>query len=130
MTNREIYRLALHLLAQQADSEENEDLEERAPYLLASFCSEASEVDRYLRQSEGLGGAVHFTRVCIGLDEPFPLLERLAPLGGLYLAAMLALDEDNDLSDRLYERYCDGMTALQCGIPAAVESITNLYDSV
>lgn len=127
MKNREIYRLALRLLAQQPESEETEDWEERAPYFIASFCCEASEVDRYLRQSLNMSGTVDFTRVWIDLDESFPLSDRLAPLGGLYLAAMLILDEDNELSDRLYERYCDGMTALRCGIPATVESIADLY---
>ena len=130
MKNREIYELSLSLLAQQIDSTENEDLEERAPFLLASFCSEACELDRYLRQRAGLGGACDFEKVRIDLDEDFPLLERLAPLAGLYLAAMLIIDEDDTLSDTLYDRYCDGMTALRCGIPCAVETIANAYPSL
>lgn len=130
MKNREIYELSLSLLAQQIDSAENDDFEERAPFLIASFCAEACELDRYLRQGAGIGGARDFERVRVDLDEDFPLLERLAPLAGLYLAAMLVIDEDGTLSDTLYERYCDGMTALRCGIPCAVEEIVNAYPSL
>ena len=127
MINRTIYENALRLLAQSTAEGENPDFEERAPFLLASFCSEAQEVDHYLRMRTGDRPASDFEKVWLPLDEEFPLSERLAPLACLYLASLLILEEDGELSDRLYDRYCDGITAIWNGIPSVVESITQEY---
>lgn len=127
MINREIYEAALRVLAQSSADGENEDYEERAPYLIASFCSEAEEIDRYLRRAMGMAAAESFGRVWLALEEEFPLLERLAPVACLYLAAMLVLEENGDLSDTLYERYCDAISSLRNGIPAVLESIADRY---
>ena len=48
MTNRDIYLRALSIIGESCDAEENEDYEERAPYLLAAFCTEAKEIDFHL----------------------------------------------------------------------------------
>ncbi|MBQ9783399.1 MAG: hypothetical protein IJW44_02655 [Clostridia bacterium] len=127
MTNREIYENSLRLLAQGVVSGENEDYEERAPYLIASFCTEAEEIDSYLRKALGMAAAQSFGKVWLALEEEFPLLERLAPVACLYLAAMLILDEDSELSDKLYDRYCDAISSIRNGIPAALESIVDRY---
>lgn len=127
MTNREIYESSLRVLAQSVTTGENEDYEERAPYLIAAFCTEAEEMDGYLRQALGMETSPSFGKVWQDLDEEFPLLERLAPAACLYLAAMLILDEDGELSDKLYDRYCDAMSSLRNGIPATLESIVDRY---
>ena len=127
MTNRDIYESALRLLAQQVAEGENEDYEERAPYLIAAFCTEAEDTDLYLRQSLGLGACRAFQKVWLDLDETFPLCDRLAPVGCLYLAAMLVLDEDSELSDKLYDRYCDAISLIRSGLPASLESIEEVY---
>ena len=57
MINRELYENALRLLAQPTDGA-NDDYEERAPFLLASFCNEAQEVDSFLRMASGISSAV------------------------------------------------------------------------
>ncbi len=126
MTNRELYENALRLLAQSAN-EDNEDYEERAPFLIASFCNEAQEVDSFLRMASGLSSAVEFTKIWLDLDESFPLLEQLAPAACLYLAAMLVLDEDMSLSDRLYELYSEALSHIRSGISCTLESIADRY---
>ena len=127
MKNRDIYKAALHLLSQPADSDLNEDLEERAPYLLASFCSEVFEIDRIYRSILQLPPIDKFDSVWLPLDEDFPLVDRLASVGAKYLAAMLVIDEDPELSDKLYEHYCDGISRLRAEIPCVLESIKNKY---
>ena len=127
MTNREIYEAALHLLAQPAESGENEDFEERAPFLIAAFCNEVSEVAGWMRGMMGLSDGTSFDRVCLDMDEEFPLPDRFATAAALYVAAMLVLDEDASLSDRLYDRYCDAISSLRNGIPYTNESITDCY---
>ena len=127
MKNREIYENALRILAQSTTAGENEDYEERAPYLIASFCTEAEDTDRYLRLALGEAMAATFEKVWLALEADFPLLDRLAPVACLYVAAMLVLDEDSTLSDKLYERYCDIMSRIRSGIPAALEHILDAY---
>ena len=127
MTNRELFENALRLLAQPTAEGENEDYEERAPFLLASFCNETQEVDSFLRMASGISSAVEFTRIWLPLDEEFPLLESLAPAACLYLAAMLVLDEDRSLSDRLYDLYSEAVSAIRSGICCTLESIVDRY---
>ena len=127
MKNRDIYSSALGLLAQSIDSEENVDFEDRAPYILATFCRDAFELDRTLRSILGLASAKEFTGAYLSLDVDFPLLEKFTAIAAKYLAAMLIIDENSDLSDRLYAMYCDSMATLQSQIPAVIEKITDKY---
>ena len=129
MKNRDIYENALRILAQSTAAGENEDFEERAPYLIASFCTEALEINRHLCEAIGKTPMSDFERVWLPLEENFPLIDRLAPIACLYLAAMLILDEDGDTSDKLYARYCEKITALWQEIPAAIEKIKEKYFS-
>lgn len=129
MKNQEIYENALRLLAQHTDEGENEDYKERAPFLIASFCSEAMEVDQFLRESIGESPAASFGKVWMELTEDFPLLDRLAPVACLYVAAMLVLEENTDLSDRLYDLYSQGISAVWNGITSVIDSIKEQYFS-
>ena len=127
MKNKDIYSNALSLLAQDITGEENSDFEERAPYIIANFCREVFELDKLVRSILGLTVKKEFTSVQLPLDSEFPLLDRFAAVGATYLAAMLIIDEDSELSDRLYDIYCDSMASLQSAIPAVIEKITDRY---
>ena len=127
MKNRDIYATALGLLAQNIDGEENVDLEDRAQYILASFCREVFEFDKTARRLLGISAEKCFSSAILSLDSDFPLLERFAPIAAKYLAAMLIIDEDGELSDRLYSMYCDSMATLQAQLPAVIEKITDNY---
>lgn len=118
MINREIYAFALHALAQHQISEETADFEERAPYLLAACCTEAQALDTAWRTSVGESSAPAISGVRLELDEPFPLSQPFVPITGFYLAAMLIIDENIELSDKFYERYCDGMASIQTQLSA------------
>lgn len=112
MINREIYAFALHALAQHQISEDASDFEERAPYLLAAVCTEAQALDTAWRRAMGQSSAPAIGGVRLELGAEFPLSAPFAPTAGFYLAAMLILDEDVELSDKLYDRYCDGMASI------------------
>ena len=127
MKNRDIYKTALHILAQPVIDGENEDFEDRAPCLISSFCFDVFEVDSALRTFLDLKPLKDFNRVYLPLDEDFPLVDKLAPLAAKYLAAMLVIDENPELSDRLYEQYCDGISRVRSEIPCVSESIKNKY---
>ena len=127
MKNKEIYSSALNLLAQDPSEGANEDYEERAPYLIATFCNEITEIDNAVRKALGIEKKSEFDRVWLDLEEEFPMLDRFVSVAAKYLAAMLVIDEDTDLSDKLYEMYCDAISAIRSQIPCIIEKTANRY---
>ena len=127
MKNRDIYKAALHILAQPISDDENEDFEDRAPFLISAFCFDVLEIDTVLRKLLNLKPIGNFNRVYLPLDEDFPLVDKLAHPAAKYLAAMLVIDENPELSDKLYEQYCDSISRLRSEIPCVIESIKNKY---
>ncbi|MBQ9113036.1 MAG: hypothetical protein IJY08_05590 [Clostridia bacterium] len=127
MTVNEIYLGALSLLAESAFSGDTDDYAERAPYLAAAFCTEAQDTDDAMRAALGEPEAADFNAVHIPLDDSFPLLDRFAPAACLYIAAMLVIDEDEELSDRLYDRYSDCMSRICESVPSIPQTVTDVY---
>lgn len=123
----DIYDSALRLLGESVNDGENDDYKERAPYLLASFCNEAKSTDKAWRLSVDVGSQGEWNSVCIPLTQKFPLCDRFASAAAFYVAAMLVIDTDESLSDKLYERFCDAMSTISEDIPAIIESIANRY---
>ena len=124
MFNRDIYVSALSLLGLGVGGENASDLEERAPYLIASFCCSAKEIDATLRKAEELGAQPSFNSVFLELDSEFPLCDRLSSCAALYVAAMLIIDEDPELSDSLYDKYCAAIAPFS----SAISDIFSLDD--
>lgn len=127
MLLREIYKSALRLLAESTSEGDNADYEERAPYILATFCNQAQGVDISLRRFLKLSATAAIDAVYLSLDSEFPLLPRLATCAALYLAAMLVIENDSELSDSLYEKYCDTMSSIYDSVGSLSESVTDVY---
>ena len=129
MINREIYNSALAILSQSSTDMEDHvlDYEERAPYLLACFCNEVNEIDVNMRRALGASDGLGFNRVYVSLDDDFPLLERFVSVAAKYLAAMLILNDNEELSDKLFHLYCEGIELIRNEIPTILESIVNKY---
>ena len=129
MTCREIYEAALRLLGESTVYGENDDYEERAPYIIAAFCTDVRETDEAWREASGKedGETAACSSVCIGLDEEFPLSDRFAPSAAYYLAAILVLESNETLSDRLYDKCSDAVSRIRDGIPSEAMPIINKY---
>ena len=127
MKNRAIYEAALRLLAESTIAEETADYEDRAPYLIATFCTEMSELDIQLRSMTGDTTETEYDRVYLSLDDVFPLTSRLSSAAILYLAAMLILESDEERSDKLYEQYSDAVSRIIHALPATLHPIINKY---
>ena len=127
MICKEIFESALRLLGESAETGDNDDYEERAPYLLASLCTDLCELDSALCRSAGLEPSKASHPLWIALESEFPLCARLASAAAFYLAAMLVIDYDEELSDKLYDRYCDSVSVISSAIPFEIESIINRY---
>ena len=110
MTCKSIYDAALRLLC---EVEENaSDYEDRAGYILATFCTEASAIDNRYRAQNGEGPLLPFAKLFVELESDFPLSDVFLPAAEYYLAAMLAIDENEELSDRYFAKYTDSMTSI------------------
>ena len=112
MTVREIYNGALKLMSESAEDQENEDYEERAPYIMATFCSQLRGTDSAIRRLTGENETKSFSPVYVQLDSEFPLLDAFVAPAMLYLAAMLVIDYDTELYDRFFSRYCDAVSKI------------------
>ena len=127
MTLKEIYQNALALLAESTDQADNEDYEERAPYILATLCSQLSGIDSLARKLLGEAAAEAFNEIYLPLSDAFPLLPKFAACAALYLAAMLILDDDQEIADRLYDKYSDSISSVYSSICGVSEATTNKY---
>ena len=128
MTARELLKAAISMVClSPSDSEGTEDYAERAPYLLASFLNRCAPLDRLYRRANALGTATAFDGVAFSLDDVFPLSAVFATAATYYLAAMLVLDENEEMSDRFFAMYADELTSIRTSLPAAVEPILNKH---
>lgn len=125
ITNRDIYNNALSLIGETLESNYLEDYEERAPYIIASVASQTKAIDKRIRLAEGLESAASFSPVFLSLDLDFPLCEQLTFPAALYLASLLVIDEDPDLSVNLYDKYCDTVSSLQTAYTGTDTSSSN-----
>lgn len=124
-TNNEIYLLSLALIDESQSKGDTSDFEERAPYLLASFCSLCKRLDKSLRARDGLAEQAAFSSVMLPLENEFPLCDLLCAPAAAYLASALVLDENPALSESLYERYCDSIALL--GAECSCSAISDVY---
>ena len=122
-----IYDGALRFLAENIDAEDNQDYRDRAPYILGTFCSQVRGIDSAARQIKGLNNSKINDIVYLDLDSNFPMLDELAPAAELYLAAMLVIDYDAPLYERLFERYCDLISTVCSSFAPISETTINKY---
>ena len=127
MKNRDIYTSALCILAQSSKSGDNEDYEERAPYIIANFLCDVAELDELARKLLGLPPREEFNQIWQPLDSEFPFIDKFASAASKYLAAMLVLPDDEDLFEKLYGFYCDCISRIKEELPSFIEKIVNKY---
>ena len=127
MKNREIYKGALRLLAEPDEEARLEDYAMRAPYILGGFFYENGRLEEEYRRVFGLEDRKFVHAVYVDLDSDFPFAERFVTAAEFYLASMLVIDEDNDLSDKFFDKYSLDMTKIVSEIPATSEKIAQMY---
>ena len=123
----EILKRALRLLNEKGGADENDDYAERSPYILSSMFAEAARLDRNYRIANGLEAQPTISSVYTELDSSFPLCDRFASTAAFYLAAMLIVDDNADLSDTFYDKYCDSMASISSELTGKAEKIKNVY---
>ena len=122
-----IYQGALRLIGESTGESDNQDYREKAPYILGAFCSQTKGVDAAAREIKGMYSWVDPDVVYLELEDEFPLLDDFAPAAELYLAAMLVIDYDAPLYERLFEQYCDLISRVCTSITPFSEKTVNKY---
>ena len=126
MTFRQLYESAVKQVCE--DPAETADYEDRAGYIFGTFCTRAMYLDRRYRAAHNLGAAGEVPLVCADLDGEFPFCDVFAPCAVLYLAPVLVMDENEEMSMRLFEQYADSISTIQKDLPCQRESIASHYD--
>ena len=126
MKNRDVFSLAMALLSESGDRYAISDYEERAGYLIPSFCLEVRGLNDRLAAVGGGAGCGELPPY-VSLDEVFPVSEAFVPAAAFYLAGMLVLAEDGELSDTLFARYANAVSEISDALPARLEPIRSRY---
>ena len=127
MKCKEILKSALRLLNECGDTDENGDYAERAPYIISAMFSGAARLDKNYRASNGLEDQPNFNPTYTELDSDFPLCDRFVGTAAFYLASMLIIDDNEELSDSFYDKYCDSMASISSELGGKTEKIKNVY---
>ena len=126
MTLREICEAAIRLVCETPDG--SEDYEERACYLLPTFCAQCHESDSKYRKAHGTSAANLPSSLYWELEGSFPLSDIFIAPATYYLAAMLTLDENDALSEKLFELYTDALVSVEAALPMQSAPITDRYE--
>lgn len=124
MTYRELYENALRTVCEDEQTTDTSDYEERAAYILATFCAQCCVPDQKYRAAHTLGEQSFTPVACVDLDHDFPLCDAFVPAAIYYLSAILVLDENEAMSEKFFSLYSDALAALVSSLPSSTESAT------
>ena len=134
MTYREILNSSIRMVGESDENGNSSDYEERASYLLATFCTECAALDKKYRIANEMSASNFSAKAYVELEDSFPLCDVFSPAATYYLAAMLVLEENEDMSEALFARYSDALAALTpvstptpSSTPATCKPIVNRY---
>ena len=127
MTYRNLFDSAVAQIAEQVGDYGVSDYEERAGYILASFCTRTADADKRYRAANGHPAVTHPELAYVELEDIFPLHAVFAPVAAYYLAANLTADENESMSDRFFALYSDAISSILTGLPCSISPITDRY---
>ena len=129
MLFQEIYNAALRLICETED-DPIPDYDDRVPYLLGNFLVEQIPLQKKIDRANGSEPIEYPDDLFVDLGSDFPLSEEFIPAAVYYLAAMLVLDENEEISDRLFDRYIDGIASIAMSLPASSHPIRDHYNAL
>lgn len=129
MLYRDLIQSAIAIICENAVvSFGNEDYHARAPYLLAAFVTQYAKLDGDYRKANGMENKVISTdAAAIEVDEEFVLCDVFAPAAIYHLAAGLVIDENEEMSDKFFDRYINAILEIRKNLPSLAEPIVDRY---
>ena len=130
MSNYDILDSAIAAVCEDVTaSYATEDYAPRGQYILAGFIVKYASLDALWREMHGMEATTIDTNAAIvGLRDDFPLCDVFAPVAINYLASALVIDENEEMSDKFFDRYITGIMDIRNSIPAKQAPIIDRYD--
>jgi len=122
-----IFDAAINIINKKSGDEEYDEYMERATYILANFCCANAAIDRDFRETHGLPSQESFNEIVLDMDDDFPFDSRFSAPAAHYLAAILMLDENGDVSENIFDAYADNMSKVKNELPMKKGKIFNVY---
>lgn len=127
MTLREITDAAIRLVCENPADVATNDYTERAAYILPAFCGQCSALDDRYRLAHAVKAKTPLSATYMEPEATFPLTDVFIAPATYYLAAMLVVDESEELSDRFFALYTDALASIESALPATTEAVTDRY---
>ncbi len=129
MTYQDVLNSAALAVCEDASKPDSiADYTERAPYLLASFVTRYADTDRLYRAAHKIPAVeISTDAICVSLSDKFALSDVFVPAAVSYLASQLTIDENEEMSDRFFDRYIDMILSIKQELPYVCESTADRY---
>ena len=106
-----------------------EDYHTRATFLLATFVGEYKPLDSCYREAHGMEAKEIFSGMAsVDLEDDFPLCDAFIPAAIHCLAAGLVIDENEEMSDKFFDRYINNILEIRQSLPSTTGAIVDRYD--
>ncbi len=114
MTYQTLFESALALICEDKNDRDGiSDYIERAPYLFANVLTACEVLDQEYREFFALEQRSAFDGAQVSMEASFELAQTFAPAAVYYVASMLVLDENEKMSDRLFDLYSGALSNIQ-----------------
>ncbi len=129
MTYRDLIKSTLATVCEDPNTAFGvEDYSTRAPFLLAYFITRYAKLDGEYRKANGMASKAIPTDIAeVDPEDDFPLCDAFFPAAINYLASGLVIDENEEMSDKFFDRYIGIILDIRKAIPAQRERIVDRY---
>lgn len=105
-----------------------EDYVIRGQFLLASFVTQYAKLDKQYRQAYQMEATeIKTDMASVDPEDDFPLCDVFIPIAVQYVAAGMVIDENEEMSDKCFDRYVNGILEIRRGLPAIQSTIVDKY---
>ena len=105
-----------------------EDYIIRGQFLLANFVTQYAKLDATFREANGMPTQTINTNVIsIDPEDDFPMCDVFVFAAVHYEAAGMVIDENEEMSDRFFDRYINSILEIRQGLPAVQGAIVDKY---
>ena len=129
MTNYDILDGAIAAVCEDVtNSRLIEDYVIRGQFLLANFVTQYARLDAIFREANGIEAQeIQLNTIMLDPEEDFLMCNVFVPVAIHYVAAGLVIDENEEMSDKFFDRYVDGILQIRKELPAKQGAIVDKY---
>ena len=106
----------------------SEDYVIRGEYLLANFVTQYAKLDAIFREANGIAPQeIKLKSIPVDPEDDFLMCDVFIPIAIHYVAAGMVIDENEEMSDKFFDRYIDGILQIRKELPAKQGTIVDKY---